>query len=356
MRSGCRSSWNNVANEEETAMAATIGDVARVAGVSRSTVSYALTGKRPISDETRARIQAAIDELGFTPNAGARALATAQTNVLGLYLQFEEDEFAPAMLQYVLPVSAGAREHGYDLLMVTDRDLEGAVRRTTSSAMVDGAVLLDVTFDDPRLGPLREATQPAVLIGYARNGDGFDSFDLDFGEAARMAVDHLGELGHRDIALITPPRHVYDRGGSYAWRFRDAAVERAARFGMRITTHYGDSRHPGIEAVLDETLDGSTATALILHNDATLAALPSYLSARGISVPRDLSVIGLFSHEFGRAFSLPFTSIETSPDQLGREAIAQLMKRMADGGHAEAPRARFIEPILVDRGSTRSAP
>jgi DNA-binding LacI/PurR family transcriptional regulator len=222
--------------------------------------------------------------------------------------------------------------------------------------MVDGVVLLDVTFDDPRLGPLREATQPAVLIGYARNGEGFDSFDLDFGEAARMAVDHLGQLGHRDLALITPPRHVYERGGSYAWRFRDAAIERAARYGMRITAHYGDSRQPGIEAVLDRTLsDDSRPTALIVHNDATLAALPGYLNARGIGSPRDLSIVGLFSHEFGQSFSLPFTSIETSPDQLGRQAVAQLMKRLAEGRSAETPRARFIEPILVDRGSTRSA-
>ena len=123
---------------------------------------------------------------------------------------------------------------------------------------------------------------------------------------------------------------------------------------MRITTHYGDSRQPGIESVLDRALsDDASPTALILHNDATLAALPSYLNARGISSPRDLSVIGLFSREFGQAFSLPFTSIETSPDRLGRQAVAQLMKRLADDS-TEAPRARFIEPILVDRGSIRS--
>ncbi|WP_308492159.1 LacI family DNA-binding transcriptional regulator [Microbacterium terrisoli] len=334
-------------------MAATIGDVARAAGVSRSTVSYVLSGKRPISDETRIRIQAAIEELGFTPNAGARALATAQTNVLGLYLQFQEDEFAPAMLQYVLPVSAAAREHGYDLLMVTDRDLEGAVRRTTSSAMVDGVVLLDVTDDDPRLAPLRHATQPAVLIGYARNGEGFDSFDLDFGEAARMAVDHLAGLGHRDVALITPPCHVYDRGGSYAWRFRDAAVERAARHGIRVIAYDGDSRHPGIEAVLDQAFDASPGiTALIVHNDATIAALPAYLNARGMSAPRDVSVVGLFSQEFGQAFSLPFTSIETSPDRLGRQAVTQLIRRIVDPLGAGEPRPRFIEPVLVDREST----
>jgi DNA-binding LacI/PurR family transcriptional regulator len=336
-------------------MAATIGDVARAAGVSRSTVSYALSGKRMISDETRARIQAAIVELGFTPNAGARALATSQTHVLGLYLQFQEDEFAPAMLQYVLPVSTTAREHGFDLLMVTDPDLAQAVRRTTSSRMVDGVVLLDVTYDDVRIEPLRDANQPAVLIGYARDSAGFDSFDLDFGEAARLAVDHLAGLGHTDIVLITPPRHVYDRGGSYAWRFRDAAVDRAARYGIRITARYGDSRQPGIDSTLDAAFSvAPEATALIVHNDATIAALPSYLTARGIRAPQDLSVIGAFSQEFGEAFSLPYTAVETSPDRLGELAVRQLVKRITDPARTELPMVRLIEPRLTDRGSTRA--
>src|SRR5690625_4936203 len=91
---------------------ATIADVARLAGVSRSTASYALSGKRSISQEVRERVLAAVEELGYTPNAGARALATAQTRVIGLFAQFLEDEFAPAMLQYMLGVSDTARELG----------------------------------------------------------------------------------------------------------------------------------------------------------------------------------------------------------------------------------------------------
>ncbi|HEY0239041.1 MAG TPA: LacI family DNA-binding transcriptional regulator, partial [Friedmanniella sp.] len=101
---------------------ATIGDVARVAGVSRSTASYALTGRRPVTPAVRARVEAAVASLGYTPNAGARALATSQTHVIGLLVQFLEDEFAPAMLQYMLGVSNVAREYGYDILMVSDAD------------------------------------------------------------------------------------------------------------------------------------------------------------------------------------------------------------------------------------------
>ena len=328
----------------------TIGDVAKAAGVSRSTVSYALSGNRPISRETRERIDAAIAELGFTVNAGARALATSQTMVLGLLLQFHDDEFPPAMLQYILAVSNAARELGYDILMVTDGDGPGAVRRITSSNMVDGVVLLDVTHDDPRLAALREARQPGALVGLPRDTEGLDV--LDFGEAARIIVDHLYGLGHRDILLVSPPRHVFERGGAYAWRFRDAALERAARYGIRLHPYYGESQSPGIERSLNAILDTrSDATALIVHNDASIAALPAVLHERGTVVPRDLSVVSLYSRDFGRTFLLPYTAVETSPDRLGRMAVQHLVRRIADPAHGPSV-VGFIEPELTDRGST----
>ncbi|NTW39059.1 MAG: LacI family transcriptional regulator, partial [Cellulomonadaceae bacterium] len=145
-----------------------IGDVARAAGVSRSTASYALSGKRAISDEVRARVDDAVRTLGYTANAGARALATSQTMVLGLLVQFLEDEFAPAMLQYMLGVADTARELGYDILMVTEPDGARALRRITSSSMVDGVVLLNVADDDDRLPVLRGAPKPAALVGLPR--------------------------------------------------------------------------------------------------------------------------------------------------------------------------------------------
>lgn len=331
---------------------ATIGDVAREAGVSRSTVSYALSGKRTISRETRERIESAIDRLGFTVNAGARALATSETMVIGLLLQFHADEFPPAMLQYILAISQAARAENYDILMVTDPDGPGAIERITSSNMVDGLVLLDVAHDDPRLNALRLARQPGALIGLPRDTEGLDVFDLDFGEAARLLVDHLYGLGHREITLICPPRHVFERGGAYAWRFRDAALERAARYGILLHTYYGESQQPAIGRSLNAILDARPdATGLIVHNDASIVALPAILQERGIVVPRDLSVVSLYSRDFGRSFQLPYTAIETSPDELGREAVHHLVKRIHDAEFSPAV-VRFIEPELTNRGST----
>jgi DNA-binding LacI/PurR family transcriptional regulator len=335
-------------------MGPTIGDVAKAAGVSRSTVSYALSGKRTISAETRDRIQEAIRSLGFTANAGARALATHRTMVLGLLLQFEPDEFAPAMLQYLLPITDTARTNGYDILMVTDADGPAALRRITESDMVDGVVLLDVLHDDPRLPVLREARQPGAMVGLPANTEGMDVYDLDFGEAARMIVDHLCQLGHREIALVSPPAHVFERGGAYAWRFRDAAVERAARHGVRLFPHFGAADQAEIGRSVNAVLDARPgATALVVHNDTTVAMLPAILNARGTSVPDDLSVVSLFSSDFARNFSLPYTFVESAPDVLGRSAVEALVHRIEHPDTVDDPVTRFIAPELVDRGTTR---
>ncbi|WP_207931268.1 LacI family DNA-binding transcriptional regulator [Streptomyces sp. 8K308] len=331
----------------------TIGDVARAAGVSRSTVSYALSGKRTISDETRRRVEEAIARLGFTPHAGAQALATAQTKVIGLMLRFHEDEFAPAMLQYVLPLSDTAREMGYDVLMVTDADGAGALRRISGSGKVDGLILLDVAHVDPRLEPLRASGRPGVLVGVPRDTDGLDVFDLDFAAAARVLVDHLQGLGHREIILVTPPREVFERGISYSWRFRDAAVERARKLGLVLHAHHGEARQPAVGESLNAVLDEHpTATALIVHNDGSVAALPMVLHRRGVRVPDDLSVTSLYSQEFGRTFSLPYTAVETSPRALGRLAVRQLVGRIQDHDEAGPHRVHFLPPTLIDRGST----
>ena len=321
--------------------------------MARSTVSYALSGNRSISPDTRRRVEEAIQELGFTPNAGARALKTARTKVLGVFLQFHEDEFAPAMLQYLLPITATARAHGFDILMVTDPDAASALRRVTRSTMVDGVVLLDVTHEDPRLQALRTAPQPGALVGLPGHPEGLDVFDLDFEASARLLVDHLHARGHREIVVVSPPQHVFDRGGAYAWRFRDAAVERAVGLGIRVWPSCGEAQQPAVDRALDAVLDARpTATALVVHNDASIAALPTVLRHRGVSVPEDLSVVSLFSKDFARQFALPYTAVESAPDVLGERAVTQLLRRLRDPAQAGPPAVHLVAPRLVDRGST----
>jgi DNA-binding LacI/PurR family transcriptional regulator len=92
---------------------------------------------------------------------------------------------------------------------------------------------------------------------------------------------------------------------------------------------------------------------MIVHNDAVIAALPSVLYSRGIRVPDDLSVVGIFSEDFGRLFSLPYTAVETSPNKLGRMAVQALVQRMATPEIAGPLKVDLVMPHLTDRGSTR---
>src|SRR5690606_21087251 len=118
-----------------------------------------------------------------------------------------------AMLQYVVPLTEALRAYGYDMLVSTENDGPGVIRRMTSSRMVDGLLLLDVVDDDDRIAALDGISQPAVLIGLPTGRDDVDAVDLDFGAAGRVLVDELGDAGHRRVLLITPPEHVFERRG-----------------------------------------------------------------------------------------------------------------------------------------------
>ncbi|WP_100444795.1 LacI family DNA-binding transcriptional regulator [Glycomyces xiaoerkulensis] len=337
---------------------ATIGDVARAAGVARSTASYALSGRRSVSDEVRERVRRAARELGYTPNAGARTLATSQTMVIALLARFLPDEFAPAMLQYIQGVSDSALEAGYDILLSSDPYGPAALKRITDSRMADGVVLLNVAEQDDRLPVLRSAPQPGALVGLPGDCTGVDVFDLDFEEAGRAMVEHLDALGHRELILVSQPEHVIERGGAYVWRLQNAALETAAARGVTLHAAYGSSSQPDIGRELHALLEAHPgATGLLLNNEAAAAALPTVMHERALSAPADLSVVGRYSDEFARSFSLPFSSIDAAPHRLGRMAVRQLVRRIEHQPTADGPHVvRLITPELLDRGSTAPPP
>src|SRR5690606_28646864 len=136
-------------------------------------------------------------------------------------------------------------------------------------------------------------------------------------ESGRTMVEHLHELGHRELILVSQPEHVVERGGAYVWRLRNAAVEAAAARGLVLHTVYGSAAQPEIGRELHALLDAHPeATGLLLNNEAAAAALPTVLHQRNLSAPEDLSVVGRYSDEFARTFSLPFSSIESAPHRL----------------------------------------
>ena len=143
-----------------------IGEIARRAGVSRSTVSYVLSGKRPVSEATRHRIQAVIDELDYRPNASARALKEGRTRTLGLVIPPASQRLTDMQLGFVASVVEAAARADLDVLLSpSGGDHDRSFERIVSGRRVDGVVLMEIRLEDDRVTRLSRAGLPFVTIG-----------------------------------------------------------------------------------------------------------------------------------------------------------------------------------------------
>lgn len=329
---------------------ATIDDVARKAGVSMSTVSYVLSGKRRISAETRRRVEHAIRELGYRPHAGARALASSRTNIIGLMAPLRVGVDVNVIMQFVAGVTQGAREREFDVLLLTQDDGTNLVR-VASASMIDALVVMDVEADDPRLPTLRALGRPAVLIGLPGDTTDLSCVDLDFQRAGLLAASHLVERGHRRVALLGSPAEVFARHTSYAQRMNRGFVAgcEAADAGYVVvpTTASVAGAHAAVDEMLRLLPD---VTGIVVHNEVALSHVVARLRELGRPVPDATSLVAVCPENVALSLPSPVTSIEIPAEQIGRIAVEMLVTRMSVGGPSEV---RLLGPVLTDRGSVR---
>ncbi|UZN04469.1 LacI family DNA-binding transcriptional regulator [Cellulomonas sp. S1-8] len=330
-------------------MAITIDDVARAAGVSTSTVSYVLSGKRPISAPTRQRVERAIRDLGYRPHAGARALASSRTNVLALMAPLRVDVDVSVIMQFVTGVVTAARTFDHDVLLLTADEIAG-MERVASGSMVDALVMMDIEADDPRVPVLASLSQPAVLIGLPRDPEGLSCVDLDFDAAGQLAVRHLARLGHRKIALIGSPRAVLERHTSYAQRMMDGFRRGTADAGIEGVIEPCESSMVGAVAAVDRVLDRlPDVTGLVVHNEVALPWVIATLRDRGRHVPDDVSVVAVCPPDVAAGQPLPLTNVDIPAHTIGKVAVEMAMARVERDEPAET---RLLAPVLVERAST----
>jgi DNA-binding LacI/PurR family transcriptional regulator len=326
----------------------TIADVAREAGVAPSTVSYVLSGKRAISAATRARVEAGIARLGYRPNAGARALASASTKIVGLVVPLRTDVNVPVIMQFVASITLECRRHDYDVLLLTKDEGPEAVSRVVQGSMADALIVMDVEADEPRLDSLRGSGFPVVLIGIPDSPGEFAWVDLDFAAAARMCVERLVDLGHTDVSLLGATPAVYERGTSYALRFRSGFEQAVAAAGVRGSVHAVVPGHRDVEQLVDDLLrDEPGVTGLVVHNEAALPALIQSLRARSRDVPERMSIVALCPDDIAEAQSVALDAVSIPAEDVGRRAVELAMAQL----RGEAGDQELIAPHLAVRGS-----
>ncbi|WP_079177999.1 LacI family DNA-binding transcriptional regulator [Streptomyces mangrovisoli] len=328
-----------------------ITDVARHAGVSPSTVSYALSGKRPISDDTRQRVEASIRELGYRPHAGARALASNRSNVLALVVPLRAGIHVPVVMQFAVSVVTTARQYDHDVLLLTQEEGEEGLSRVADSALVDALIVMDVQLHDPRLALLRSLERPSVMIGFPLEPAGLTCVDLDFKAAGELCVEHLARLGHRAVALVGSPPEVYVRQTAFAQRVVEGFTAAADRNGMVSSVHPCEADPAAARAAAERLLREQPAlTGVVVHNEAVLEPLVEAFEQLGLRIPGDLSVTAICPDELAGSLRLPVTSVAVPSAELGERAVQLLMRKL--NGSDSVPEATLLPPRLTDRGST----
>ena len=330
-----------------------LSEVARHADVSPSTVSYVLSGKRSISEQTRRRVLDSIATLGYRPHAGAQALASRRPNVIALVMPLRSGLYVPVLMQIAAAVVTTARGYGHDVLLLTQEEGVTGLQRVAGASLVDAIIVMDVETRDERLPVLRALRLPAVLIGFPAEPAGLTCIDLDFEAAGKASAEHLAAAGCRDVVLIGAPPEVYRRSTGYAQRTQ-AGFERAARAqGLRAATWPCDPAPGAIQATVARLLgQRPRLDGVVVHNASALGPLLDAFRAAGRRIGEDLSVLAICPDDLAEQATPSLTSIAIPAEEMGRQAVGLLMATL-DG--RPAPAATLLPPQLTVRASTRPA-
>ena len=335
---------------------ATMQDVARRANVALSTVSYAINGTRPISEATRRRIFAAMDELGYRPHALARGLASRRSRIVALLFPTSARGLGNTDMEFIISAADRARELGYHLVLWSSEFHDAAeLAHLLGQGLVDGVVLMEVHLDDSRIDYLRELEFPFSIVGRCRDLSGLAYADIDFAETVQRAVAHLAALGHTHVALLNHDRVQFDTGYGPAVRVHQAFLQAAQEHGLSARTRLCDPTPQAGYAALNALLDESPQlTAVATLNERIIPGLFQAVAARGWTVPADLSVLALVSSPRVAEMSVPpLTTLAPPAAELGRLGVDLLVAQLED---RPAPDAQVLLPCRLVPGQTTGSP
>ena len=331
-------------------------DVALAAGVAQSTVSYVLSGKRPISEKTRKKVEAAIEQLTYHPNAGARALASRRTHVIGLVIPFIPELHMASLMEFVSSIASTARQHDHDILLVTEDEGANGLRRVVGQQICDGLILMQVAGEDERLPVARALKVPVVLIGIPRDPSGLVCIDADFELAGQLAVNDLAAAGHATIGVIAWQPEVVERQVNYVDRFVRGTNQAAKELGVKLLHVDGGTDLGTISKSVDEVLARTTGQPAFIAPEGTVQEiLLRTLSARGLTPGTNVSVIGSASPAQAELQPVPLSTIDLRPREVSRRAVEIICSLLESGSEGPHESLELVPPTITRRSSVIGA-
>lgn len=334
---------------------ATIKDVAEAAGVSRAAVSKVLRNAYGLSDDMRTRVEAAMTALNYRPQTAARGLR-GRTYTLGVVLPDMRNPFFPDILDGVIST---LRSTSYEPLIGFRPSAEATEKHAIDTMLdhkIDGFLMIAPRLEESYLATVATSV-PTVMIGRHDRDCGYDTVNNDDRVGARLAVEHLISLGHRDIAYFgleptsaAPNNSTTLRTSGY--RDTMAAHGLAENISIFEGTHFRGERYD--EDVARRILTSPRRpTAVFCWTDSVAFTLMAEALKLGIRIPEDLSVVGYDNSRLAELPQLSLTSIDQSGHLLGSEAMKLLIERI-EGRRTD--RHIILPPRLDVKGSTGPAP
>ncbi len=330
-------------------------DVAALAGVSTTTVSFVLNDRvgANISAGTRERVLAAAAQLGYHPHAYARGLAGGLSHTLGLVVRQSPEQVAEdALLAETLRgLSAAARAARYRVLVEPLGARDGTYKELIRSRGTDGLVVSGPRVDDAELGALAQDGAPVVIQGSLPGVD-IPSVDVDNVAAAHAATAHLLELGHRVIGCITNAPFAYAAARERRDGYRRALAEAGIAVDESLVVEANFDAASGRRA-MSRLLPRADLTAIFVASDVVAFGAMAAIREAGLRVPADIAVVGFDDIPLAAYFDPPLTTVHLPAHDLGRAAGVALLDRI-NGRRVDA---RTVLPTaLVVRSSTAPPP
>jgi DNA-binding LacI/PurR family transcriptional regulator len=335
---------------EQKAERVTIRDIAKRAGVSKGAVSYALNGRPGVSDDTRDRILAIADELGWYPNRAARALSAARADACGLVLARPARTIAlePFFMEFIAGVESelATRSIALTIQLVGDVREEIAVyRRWWGEHRVDGVLVVDLRIDDPRVEELPRLGLPAVVIGGPLGSTELPCVWHDEAAVVTEAIRYLAALGHSRLAHVCGVGefvHTVQRTSAFR-----AAVGELGIDGEVVETDY--SAESGARATRRLLSSPTPPTAILFDSDLLAVTGLGVVQQMGFSVPDDVSIVGWDDSLISQVVHPPLTAITRDITTYGAEAARRLLEAVDGVGEGDV---ETIRGELTTRGST----
>lgn len=337
----------------------TIIDIAKASGVSISTVSRIINNKPDVSEETRERVLAVIKEHRFAPQVSWQQLASGKSRFITLHYP-QTPTRIHLMNSFVIGAAAACEKANYSLNVVVSPLDETSLLTFFRSGQTDGMILMEIMMRDWRVELLRQANFPFIMFGHCEDNTGLSFFDFDIESGIKMSVEHLVELGHKQIGFISVEPFAFsgteassDYGHTH-WSvkgFKDACKQYSLPVICRRIQMAKESVENEVHQLLTEY---PRLTAIITSQDVAIPGIIKAVQNKGLRIPEDISIVASTIEQMAELTTPPLTTINYNAEAASYQAAMLLIEQLE--GTSEGEKQVLFPFELVIRGSTGTAP